>query len=76
MVKKFELAPTHETEAREREVQLLLNIAEPDPEYQPVLLTDEASLLEATATRPEDIQRRLTGSIMSSRFSPGSRAGC
>jgi hypothetical protein len=59
MEKKFELAPTHETKARHREVQLLLNIAEPDPEYQAVLITDEASLLDATGTRPEDIERRL-----------------
>jgi hypothetical protein len=60
MEKTFELAPTHETEVREREVQLLLNLAEPDPEYQPVLVTDEASLLDATATPPGDLRRRLT----------------
>jgi len=48
-----------ETEARKREVQLLINVAEPDPEYQPFILTDEASLLDAVATEPGEISRRL-----------------
>ena len=59
MEMKLGYAATHETKARDREIRLLVNIAEPDPEYQPVVLTDEASLLDATATLPEDIQRRL-----------------
>ena len=57
---KFELAPSSETEARRREVQLLVNLAEPDPEYQPFVLTDEASLLDAVGTDPEEITRRLS----------------
>jgi hypothetical protein len=57
--RKIELAPTIETDKRQREVQLLINIAEPDPEYQPVLLTDEASLLDAVGTQTEEIRRRL-----------------
>ena len=57
--RKFELAPSTETEARRREVQLLVNIAEPDPEYQPFIITDEASLLDAVGTDPEAIRRRL-----------------
>lgn len=56
---KLELASTERTEARQREVQLLINIAEPDPEYQPILITDEASLLDCVATEPEEIKRRL-----------------
>jgi hypothetical protein len=43
--KKVVLAPSSETEARQREVQLLINIAQPDPKYQPFIVTDEASLL-------------------------------
>ena len=57
--KKVELADSSQTEARRREVQLLINIAEPDPEYQPFVLTDEASLLDAVASGPEEITRRL-----------------
>ena len=57
--KKFEQAPSSETEARRREVQLLINVAEPDPEYQPFILTDEASLLDAVATDSAEITRRL-----------------
>lgn len=57
--RKIEVAPSVETESRRREVQLLINIAEPDPEYQPFIVTDEASLLDAVAPEPEEISRRL-----------------
>jgi hypothetical protein len=56
---KIEAAPSTETESRKREVQLLINIAEPDPEYQPFIVTDGASLLDAVASEPADISRRL-----------------
>lgn len=56
---KLELASATETLARGREVQLIINIAEPDPEYQPGVLTDDASLLDAVATAPVEIERRL-----------------
>lgn len=52
-------APSTETVARGREVQLLINIAEPDPEFQPFVLTDEASLLDAVPTSPIEISRRF-----------------
>jgi len=55
----IELAPSTETVARGREVQLLINIAEPDPELQPFSLTDAASLLDAVPTSPDDILRRF-----------------
>ena len=55
----LELAPSTETVARGREVQLLINIAEPDPELQPFALTDEASLLDAVPTPPVDMLRRF-----------------
>jgi hypothetical protein len=57
--KKITLADQTETEARAREIQLLINIAEPDPEYQPFITTDDASLLDSVGTAPADIQRRL-----------------
>lgn len=57
--KKIEIAPHTETERRAREVQILVNIIEPDPEYQPFLLTDEASPFEVSAAAPELIQSRL-----------------
>ena len=56
---KLELESSTETIARGREVQLLINIAEPDPEYQPGVLTDDASLLDAVPTEPREIARRL-----------------
>jgi hypothetical protein len=57
--RSVELASSNETIARGREVQLIINIAEPDPEFQPVALTDEASLLDAVPTPPAEIARRL-----------------
>jgi hypothetical protein len=57
--KKIEIASSIKTEARKREIQLLINIAEPDPQYQPFILTDEASFLDAVATEPTAISRRL-----------------
>jgi hypothetical protein len=56
---KIELAPSIETEARRREVQLIINVVEPDPEYQPFILTDEATLLDAVATEPREVTSRL-----------------
>jgi hypothetical protein len=55
----IELAQSTETAARGREVQLIINIAEPDPEFQPFVLTDDASLLDAVPTPPIEISRRL-----------------
>jgi hypothetical protein len=57
--KKFELADQTETDARRREIQLLLNIVEPDPSYQPFILTDEASLFSAVGSDEETMRRRL-----------------
>lgn len=56
---RFEVAPSVETEARQREVQLLLNVAEPGPKYQAFILTDEASLLDATPTSHDVLRERL-----------------
>jgi hypothetical protein len=33
--KKLQLADQTETDVRRREIQLIINIVEPDPEYQP-----------------------------------------
>lgn len=57
--RSVEFAPSTETLARGREVQLIINIAEPDPEFQPGVLTDDASLLDAVPTAPAEIARRL-----------------
>ena len=57
--KRIVLAPQVETERRRREIEVLIGIAEPDPEYQGALVTDEASLLDAVGATPEEIQERL-----------------
>ena len=57
--KKIELADQAETQAREREIQLLINIVEPDPQYQPFILTDEATLFDAVGADEDTMTRRL-----------------
>ncbi len=59
MPKTIELADDSQTEARRREVQILLNVVEPDSHYQPFILTDEASLFDAVGTDEETMKRRL-----------------
>jgi hypothetical protein len=61
--KRVEVAPSLETELRRREVQLLISIAEPDPEYQPFIVTDDASLLDDVGTEPDEIAKRLDASF-------------
>ena len=57
--RKFEIASQSETQRRSREVQILLNIMEPDPTYQPFLVTDEASPLDVSGADEELICSRL-----------------
>jgi hypothetical protein len=57
--KKFEFAETAEVEDREREVRFILNIVQPDPEYQPIFLSDEATLLDVTSHDETECRRRL-----------------
>jgi hypothetical protein len=57
--RRFEIAPHTEIQRRAREVQLLLNLVEPDPEHQPFVLTDEASLFDAVGREEDEIRRRL-----------------
>lgn len=57
--KKIEFADTAEVEEREREVRFIFNIVQPDPEYQPIFLSDESSLLDATSHDEAECRRRL-----------------
>lgn len=56
---KIELASTTETERRTREIQLLMNDIEPDPEYQAMLIRDEASALDVSGHPSSELARRL-----------------
>jgi hypothetical protein len=57
--KRIVLAPQVETDLRRREIDALIAIVEPDPEYQDPLVTDEASLLDAVGASPVESQHRL-----------------
>lgn len=57
--KKIKFADASETACRWREVQLLVNVVEPDPEYQPLFLSDEASFLDITGHDQELVTARL-----------------
>lgn len=56
---EFELGETAEVDKRPREIQLLINLVEPDPEYQPSFFSDSATLYDITAQMPEDIEAKL-----------------
>lgn len=56
---KIESCDTYETQKREREIQLLINIIEPDPEYQPTFISDEATFLDITAQNDKITKSRL-----------------
>jgi hypothetical protein len=57
--KTIELADHTQTDARAREIQLIINIVEPDPEYQDPLVTDEATLLDAVGVDEATMNQRL-----------------
>lgn len=57
--KDVEMAPVVETELRAREVQLLVNVIEPDPDLQAFLITDEASSLDVSSHSSEIVRSRL-----------------
>lgn len=59
MPKKIEFAETIETDNRPREIQLLINLIQPDPEYQPLFLSDEACFLDITSESRETIEAKL-----------------
>jgi hypothetical protein len=49
-----------ETEARAREVQLLINVIEPDSRWQPIFVSDKASLRDCLGKDEDDMRRRLS----------------
>lgn len=57
--RKIEIAPVVETELRAREVRLLINVIEPDPDTQAFLVTDEASALDVSSNAPDTVRSRL-----------------
>ena len=59
MSTEFELGETSEVDKRPREIQLLINVVEPDPEYQPSFLSDSATFYDITAQMPEEIEEKL-----------------
>ncbi|MGL6159727.1 hypothetical protein [Microbulbifer sp.] len=55
----IEISDTFEVEKRKREIQILINVIEPDPEYQPFFISDEASFYDITGKSKEEIEQNL-----------------
>ncbi len=55
----MEFTSASETEQRSRAVTALLNVLEPDPEYQPAFISDEATVLDCLADEEEALRNRL-----------------
>ena len=47
------------SEKRKREIQFLINIVEPDPEYQPFFISDEATFLDLVSNEPTEISKKI-----------------
>jgi len=60
MKKNIEIASDTEVKNRKREIQLLINIQEPDPEYQPFILTDEATVFEVNTDDEKKILKKYS----------------
>ena len=58
---QFTFAADEKTLARAREVQLLINVIEPDPKMQPWFLSDVATLDDIGGYEVGEIARRITG---------------
>ena len=56
---KLRAADDTRTEAYAREIQLLINVIEPDPRWQPMFVSDLASLLDCLGNEEDEIRRRL-----------------
>jgi hypothetical protein len=48
-----------ETKRRSREIEILINVIEPDPELQPYFLSDQATVFEVSAESEEAIRKRM-----------------
>ena len=59
MDKTIESCETIEVDKRSREIRLILNIVEPDPEYQPIFLSDKASFFDISGIDEAEIESRL-----------------
>ena len=57
--RRIEAAGTVESVRRSREIQLLLNVIEPDPEFQAFFVSDEASARDVSGAPHEVVKARL-----------------
>jgi len=56
---EFTFSPNDETKRRSREIQLLVNLIEPDPKTQPWFISDEARAFDICSLEEDEIRRRL-----------------
>lgn len=59
MSRKIDISEATEVEKRQREVQLLVNIVEPDPEYQPLFISDAACFYDVSGKHESEIEESL-----------------
>ncbi len=55
----IEPSETQEIDKRKRELQIILNIVEPDPEYQPFFISDEACFYDISGKHEKEIEENL-----------------
>lgn len=55
----IEYGDTAEVEKRSREVQLLQNVVQPDPEYQAFFISDEATFFDISSHTTQELEAAL-----------------
>jgi hypothetical protein len=56
---EFTSSADDETKKRSREIQLLVNLIEPDPKMQPWFISDEGRVFDICSLEEDEIRRRL-----------------
>jgi hypothetical protein len=59
MSERIEFAESDEVEKCRREMQLIFNVIEPDPEYQPMFVSDEANFFDISGLNENEMEARL-----------------
>ena len=58
-MKQIKIAESEEIEKRKREVQLIMNVIEPDPEYQSFFISDKSIIYDLSGQDEKEIEERL-----------------
>ncbi|VAW77436.1 hypothetical protein MNBD_GAMMA12-1452 [hydrothermal vent metagenome] len=56
---QYDFYPDGKTHMYRREIQLLINVQQPDPEFQPILITDQSVIFDVVTSNETVIRKRF-----------------